>query len=473
MRARRLQWIAVGMALVIIHVLLLVLSRAFSHDAVPLTYPVLSFVALEMLAGLIYMSLVWLIPRSREERRLVVLVVIAGVIMRAVTMFSTPILEDDYYRYLWDGVVVAAGHDPYHYSPAQVLDAVDDAGVVADLTALSLLASHGQVARINYPQLTSIYPPLTQAVFALSAAIEPFSLDAWRLMLLLFEAATVCLLYLILRRLRRSILWLAIYLWNPLVVKELVNSAHMDALLLPFLAAALLLMLHARGRLASLALALAAAIKLWPVLLLPTVLRPLVSRPGKLAAALAMFVAAFSATAWWIFRQSGGDTGLSAYALGWNMNDAVFLALDWLVEQVLELLDNPWIDSGSVARALAAATAVWLAFWLNRRVAVDADALCRRFAILTAVVFLLSPAQFPWYYTWLVPFLVLVPSAGLLLLTVMLPLYYVRFYLDFRGQSQLFDYWIVWIEYLPVWLLLAREWRPTMGRRARLEPGHP
>jgi hypothetical protein len=292
-------------------------------------------------------------------------------------------------------------------------------------------------------------------------------------MLLLFEAATVCLLYLILRRIQRSALWLAIYLWNPLVVKELVNSAHMDALLLPFLAAALLLMLHARARLASLVLALAAAIKLWPLLLLPTVLRSLVSRPGKLAAALAMFVAAFSATAWWIFRQSGGDTGLSAYALGWNMNDAVFLALNWLVEQVLELLNNPWIDSGSVARALAAATAVWLAIWLNRRVAFDADALCRRFAILTAVVFLLSPAQFPWYYTWLVPFLVLVPSAGLLLLTVMLPLYYLRFYLDFRGKAHLFDYWIVWIEYLPVWLLLAREWCPTMSRRAHLEPGHP
>ena len=459
------------MALVSIHALLLLLSGAFSHDAAPLSYPVLLFVCLEMLAGLIYMSLLWLIPRCREERRLIVLVVGVGVIMRAVTMFSTPILEDDYHRYLWDGAVGAAGHDPYRYSPAQVLDAGDDAG--PDLAALAVLALDAQVARINYPRLTSIYPPLTQAAFALVAAIEPFSLDAWRLMLLLFEAVTVYLLYVILRRLRRSALWLAIYLWNPLVVKELINSAHMDALLLPFLAAALLLMLHARIRLASLALALAAGIKLWPVLLLPTVLRPIASRPGKLAAALAIFVAAFSFTAWWIFRQAGGDTGLGAYALGWNMNDAHFLALNWLVEQVLERLDNPWIHGASVARALAAATAAWLALWLNRRVAADGDALCRRFTLVTAVVFLLSPAQFPWYYTWLVPFLVLVPSPGLLLLTVMLPLYYLRFYLDFRGQSRLFDYGIVWLEYLPVWLLLAWEWRPAPGRRARLEPGHP
>ena len=84
------------------------------------------------------------------------------------------------------------------------------------------------------------------------------------------------------------------------------------------------------------------------------------------------------------------------------------------------------------------------------------------------MVFLLSPAQFPWYYTWLVPFLVVVPSPALLLLTALLPLYYLRFYLDIRDQSRLFDYGIVWVEFLPVWLLLAREcW---LNGRARLAP---
>ena len=475
MRVHRFQWIAVGVVLVTIQCLLLVLSREFDYDAPLLTYPVISFVLLEMLAGGVYLILLWLIPRSRAERQLLALILGVGLAMRAVTMFSTPVLEDDFYRYLWDGAVVAGGHDPYRYAPADVLAA--DADSATELAALSVLAdaSTPVAQRINYPQLTSIYPPLAQGAFALGASIEAFNLTVWRLMLLLFEGVTVALLYLTLRRLSRSPLWLAIYLWNPLVVKELVNSAHMDALLLPLLVGVLLLMLLDKRVLASLCLALAAGVKLWPALLLPTVLRPLLAEPRKLIAAFAVFVAASSGTAWWIFRQAGGETGLTAFSVGWNMNDAFFLALHWVVGNTLELLGFEWLDGGGVARALVAAFSLWLALWLNRRVAADANELCSRFLILTAVVFLLSPAQFPWYYTWLVPFLVVAPSPALLLLTVLLPLYYLRFYLDFRDQARLFDHGIVWLEYLPVWLMLARErWSPAgAGTAARLQTGQP
>ena len=144
------------MMLVIIHYLLLVLSGDFDYEAPLLTYPVIAFVALEMLAGGIYLVLLWLIPRSGEERRLLVLIVGVGLAIRALAMFSTPILEDDFYRYMWDGAVVAGGYDPYRYAPAEVLAA--DADSAADLVALSELAraSTPVAQRINYPRLTSI-----------------------------------------------------------------------------------------------------------------------------------------------------------------------------------------------------------------------------------------------------------------------------------------------------------------------------
>jgi alpha-1,6-mannosyltransferase len=463
------------MALVIIHCLIVTLSREFNYDAPLRTYPVISFVVLEVLAGAIYLCLVWLIPRSRAQPWLLVLVLGVGLVMRATTLFSTPILEDDFYRYLWDGAVVAAGHDPYRHSPAEVLSADADSDV--ELAALAAIADDEMsvVRRINHPHLTTLYPPLAQGAFAFGASVEPFSLGVWRLILLLFEGATVVLLFLILRRLQRSPLWLAIYLWNPLVIKEFVNSAHMDALLLPFLVGAVLLMLVDRHWFASLCLSLAAGIKLWPVLLLPTMLRPLLGEPRKLAVVTAAFLVGFSATAWWAVSQSGGDTGLTAYTVNWKMNDAFFIAFDWLVGKTLLLLDFQWVDGGSVSRALVAATVVWLAVWINRQAAADGQAICTRFLVVTAIVFLLSPAQFPWYYTWLVPFLVLVPSPALLLLTPLLPLYYLRFYLDFRAQAQLFDYGIVWLEYVPVWVLLACEWWFAGQRRAwhRLEARQP
>ena len=457
-----------GVVLTAIHCVLAWLSWEFDYDAPLSRVPIVSFVALEVLAGAVYLPLLWLTPRSRSDHRLLALILGVGVAIRILAMLSTPVLEDDFYRYLWDGAVVAGGYDPYRHSPADVLAAADGEGSTAELSALSELAdaSRPVIERINHPQLTTVYPPLAQGIFAFAAAVDSFGLTAWRLTLLLFEAATLVLLYLLLRRTKRSPLWLAIYWWNPLVVKELVNSAHMDALLLPALCGVLLLMLIERRVLACACLALAASIKLWPVLLLPVALRGLVAQPHKLLAGLSAFLAVFAGTAWWLYRQAGGDSGLVAYASSWNMNDASFLALDWAVGNALTALGHEWIASGSVTRVIVVATIVWLGVWLNRDVAGDADALCHRLVVLTAVIFLLSPTQFPWYYTWLVPFLVLAPSPALLLLTVLLPLYYLRFYLDVRDQSRLFDYGIVWLEYLPVWLLLAREWWLSVRQRS-------
>ena len=94
---------------------------------------------------------------------------------------------------------------------------------------------------------------------------------------------------------------------------------------------------------------------------------------------------------------------------------------------------------------------------VNRERPADGTDVCRRALVVVAALFLLLPAQFPWYYVWLVPFLAIFPRYSLLLLTALLPLYYLRYYLDARGQVNLFDYGIVWVEYAPVWVLLLYE----------------
>ena len=477
----RLGWLTAGAALAAIHCALVPLSRSFDYAGAPIDYPVVAFVVLELLAGGVYLTLLWLVPRSLPRRDLLVLVLAVGVVMRAAMAVSTPILEDDYYRYLWDGAVLARGENPYRFSPAHVLAAreqgTDDAALarLAELARASLPVAE----RVNHGRLTTVYPPIAQGFFALAAVIEPFGLAAWRAIALLADAATLTLLYLLLMRLKRSPLWLALYWWSPLVVKELVNSAHMDVLLLPALTASLLALLTARRILACLGIAFAAGVKLWPVALLPAAITELAARSNRpiaaVSAGLAVFAAAFAGTAWWLAGQTDGTSGLGVYAREWRMNDALFLSIEWMVDTAMTGTGLAWIDSGSVARAILAAILGGLVLWLARHAAADDRALCRRFTIVVALVFLLSPAQFPWYYTWVVPFLALTPSPGLTLLGALLPLYYLRFHLAFRGQAELFDHGIVWIEYLPVWLLLAWEWRARRRRTPSLgfAPGHP
>jgi len=150
----------------------------------------------------------------------------------------------------------------------------------------------------------------------------------------------------------------------------------------------------------------------------------------------------------------------------WETNDFLFRLVAYGVSGVLSVLAISNVDSGIAARILVACALLGFTLWLNRNETRDAEDLCRRVTLVIAALFLLSPTQFPWYYVWLAPFLALCPSFALLALTAALPLYYLRFYFDARDQVALFDYGIVWLEYVPIMALLTAEWL-RMRRRSR------
>jgi hypothetical protein len=77
--------------------------------------------------------------------------------------------------------------------------------------------------------------------------------------------------------------------------------------------------------------------------------------------------------------------------------------------------------------------------------------------LVTAAVFLLSPAQFPWYYSWVLVLLAAGARPSLLLLGVLLPIYYLRFYFGYREDAGVFHHQVVWFEWTPVFLLMAWE----------------
>ena len=449
-------WLGAGVALLAAQLVLLALSRRFAYEASLVHLPIPWLVVLGVTAGVVFLALPWAVRRARGGRLLLVWIVAVGVLMRVAMLPSTPVLEDDFNRYLWDGAVVSHGINPYAHAPIAATEP-EDGGPPA---MVALAAESGRIAeRINYPALRSIYPPVAQAAFALAYRLEPWSLEAWRAVLMAFDLATLGLLLALLRRLGRSPLWVALYWWNPLVVKELFNSAHMDALVIPFVLGALWLATRVRNVWASGALALAAGVKLWPVLLLPIVLRPLLGHGAKLAAALAAFALPLGLMAVPVIV-AGLDvtSGFVAYGGSWQANDALFMALAWLAGALLDLVGAGSDAADGLSRMLVGLAVVGLALALNRTVAEEPAELCRRSMIIVAALFLLGPTPFPWYYAWLVPLLVLVPVTSLLALTALLPLYYLRFYFDARGQAVIFDNGVVWLEYLPVLALLAREW---------------
>jgi hypothetical protein len=448
-------------------ILISALSPRFEYGLADINKPIVPLVTLMMASGALYL---WVILRGKGvnlSKGLLAWVFILGLLARLVMFPSTPVLEDDHYRYLWDGGVLANGFNPYQYSPREVVG--EEIDKVPE--ALRQLAREADPIpkRINYPWLRTIYPPLSQFVFALAHIIKPWSLSAWRLVLLLVDLATLYLLFTILRGLNLSLMGLVVYWWNPLLIKEIYNSGHMDVLIFPFVLGSLLLAIQKRHILASGALGLAVGVKLWPAILLPVMLRPLLGEPKKLLPPVLLF-GVISITMLLPFFLTGldADSGFTAYGRYWEMNDSLFMLLLWVVQFASKGLALEAGYAQLVTRILALGILFTWCGWLLRKNDRDSIEMSRRCLFVIAALFLLSPTQFPWYTLWILPFLAIHDRTSLLILTLLLPLYYMRFYFKARDMVHIHDYGIVWLEFAPVWFLLIWEWYKERKQHATL-----
>ncbi len=221
-----------------------------------------------------------------RPRKLAAALVVASVIaLPAASLTRGSQISDDMYRYAWDGRLQAAGIDPYRYPPnsGELLSFRDD-WLWPDIgTCLQLRKkidyAHPQHActRINRPPVRTIYPPVAEGYFLLAHAVpgpprdHRLQLDA-----AVLSAALVGLLAFGLRRLGRDPLAVAYYSFGPLAGLDIAADAHVDVLAAIFgVGAVLLASLRPQrsGRVGLLA-GLSIATKLYPVLLLPALVRP-------------------------------------------------------------------------------------------------------------------------------------------------------------------------------------------------------
>lgn len=455
-RVLNFTYITVGVLLIFLTGALWYISPEFSLD-VPLTErPVLLLVTILIIAGGVYLASLFKLRELSKTKRYFIWLLAVGVVMRLFMIASQPMLEDDYFRYLWDGAVTANAINPYSYSPESVLL---QSAVPEKLIELED-ESDGIVENINNPSVRTIYPPFAQAMFALSYIISPFNLTVWKIVLLVFDLATLLLLFYALRAQNLPYSYLLIYWWNPLFVKEIFNSGHLDVLVLPFIVGGLLLASQQRLVKSAVSLVIGIGAKLWPAFILPLVLRPLIKKPKKLVGALILITLILGAL-FVPIHLSGLDrsSGFVAYGESWQNNDSIFRGLILVSELSLDALGYKVHNKYYMARVLfVALLTLWIIFvTFSRRF--KEDELYKKSLFVIAFVFLTGPTQFPWYYTWLIPLLTISPRFSLLLPTLLLPLYYLRYYFEPLGKIDIFTNFVVWIEFVPVWVFILWEWR--------------
>ena len=456
-------WVGVVVLLSCVPAYLVLASDRFDWSRSVADIPSVQLTVLLAAAGLVWLLLVPLVGATSRgatslQRCVLAFVLVLGTLMRLSLVSTEPALEDDSYRFLWEGALVARGLSPYAGSPLDVLRAA------ADSRLGKLAAEAGPVLdRVNHPWLASTYPPIAQAAFTFSHLLSPWDLGMWRMVCIGFDAAAMALLLVLLAEARRPLLWSSLYWLSPLVIKETANSGHFDSLPVALTLAALWLAARKRPLASVVVLALATGVKFWPAALLPLLLRPMMHRPRQLVAALFLFaglVALWTLPVW-----MAEHSGLAAYARGWSTNSALTPLVQAAVGVLVPANIAPLLTRVIMGCAVAA-----VAIWISRRPIAMPEDLVQRAAIVVAAIVLLAPAQFPWYAIWLMPFLAFVPRRALLSIPVAISLYYLSFHFAAEGTYATYSYVVVWAEWLPIWLLLAHGYFSSEENSRRLQP---
>jgi alpha-1,6-mannosyltransferase len=455
-RAGRALLIGVVSLIVLSQLLVLWLTRGLTHATATTIASVAPLVLGLALPTALLLLAAPALARLKPSRAALVVVFVAGLAMRAMWLGTPPPLEDDYHRYLWDGAVAAHGLDPYAYAP----DFIRSAATIPAGFERIAVSGRATLDGINFPELRSIYPTTALAGFALAHFVGPFATDGLRLVFLAAEVATFFLLLAMLAQNGASPVWSALYWCNPTVVYCLTATVHVDALIPPLVLGGLVMASRGRANTAVALLAAAAGVKLWPALLVALVLAPIRREPGRLALACIVFVATLALAIGPVLHSTlRPDSGLTAYVSSWGNNNAFFAWAAHLLAVVIG--DEP---AQRVLRLGVALTGLVTSFVMARRSETDADGLTRAALIVSASVFYLSPAQFPWYAVCFLALAALVRSWPLLLASATLPAYYLFFPLAATERGDLFHFGIAFLHALPVlgWLLLANVtlWTP-------------
>ncbi|NNF32233.1 MAG: DUF2029 domain-containing protein [Flavobacteriaceae bacterium] len=196
------------------------------------------------------------------------LLVLIGIVFRLVLLPSLPNLTQDFYRFLWDGQLVAHGTNPYLFTPDMF---INDPSL-----ATTKIANAGELfagmSELNASHFSN-YPPVNQLFFAISTLLGGKSIMAslvvMRALLILADLGILYFGKKLLEALNLPVKQIFWYFLNPFIIIELTGNLHFEGVMLFFLIVSLYLLHKKRWFPAAILFALSISVKLIPLIFLP------------------------------------------------------------------------------------------------------------------------------------------------------------------------------------------------------------
>lgn len=195
-------------------------------------------------------------------------VLLIGVLFRSILLFMTPNLSQDFYRFIWDGNLVASGLNPYLKTPNEWMLAPN----IIDNQHI-LFEKMGSLSASNF----SNYPPFNQCLFAISSWLGGGSIWAttviMRIQIILADIGLFIIGIKFLRSLGKSENLTYLFFLNPFVIAELTGNLHFEGVMMLFLLASFYFLNKNQWVIAAIFWAISINTKLLPLMLLPLFFR--------------------------------------------------------------------------------------------------------------------------------------------------------------------------------------------------------
>lgn len=313
----------------------------------------------------------------------------AGLFFRLLLVIMTPNLSDDFYRFIWDGRLLAQGYNSY----------------------LTLPSDHTQFSKdifplLNSPHYYTVYPPFNQLLFAAGAFLFPHNILGHLIMLrieiIFAEIGNAWLIKQLLKTNNLPVKNILLYVLNPLVIIELTGNLHFEAVTVFFLLISLFLYQQFTNKrikslvLSAISFGVSVSVKLIPLILLPLLIRNVTIKKGVIYSVIVavivvmLFLPFLTAELLSHFMSS-----INLYFHKFEFNASVYYIVRWLGYQMYGY--NIIGTAGSWLSLITAGAVLWIATKTKY-------SLFQAGLFTLTIYFVMATTVHPWYITSLVLF---------------------------------------------------------------------
>lgn len=360
------------------------------------------------------------IRKSKSSKRIIIIFVF-GMIFRTILIPADISTSDDVYRYIWEGKMMVNGYNPFEYSPGS--------------EELKNLHSDDFPERVTFPNMTTIYFPAAQYVFAAGYLISGENDTGLKILYLVFEFFTLLFLLKLLRLKKLDEDSLILYAWLPLPVMEFFINSHIDAAGIMFFTVFLYLIEKNKIYLSAVPYAFAAMTKLYPLFFAPLLIKKLGFKKAVNFGILT-FAVSFILFTPFINGIDFTDNSLLTYLQRWEFNGSLFKLLGLISDSsTARIISLVLFVSGIGLISVFHKNFISAVYWIW----------------ILFIVF--ASTLYPWYLTWISA---VNPLLGFWSVT---SLFVTSNFTNFTPLAdEWHEYsWVLLVEYIPFYILLIIE----------------